>query len=106
LNKCLEKDKRSKDERAVKKAMMHAQAESEKETEEKDDDDNTSQASRRSNKSNKQREWNNLIIKKESLCNNGKQWASNTKEDSILLDNRSRLNLLGNPKNGDKYQGI
>jgi hypothetical protein len=31
-NKCPEKDKRSKDEWAVKKAMMHAQAESEKES--------------------------------------------------------------------------
>jgi hypothetical protein len=35
LNKCLEKDKRSKDEWAVKKAMMHAQAKSEKESDEK-----------------------------------------------------------------------
>jgi hypothetical protein len=98
LNKCLEKDKRSKDEWAVKKAMMHAQAESEKESDEKDDKDKASQASPRLNKSNKQREWNNLIIKKESLHNNVKQWASNTKEDSILLDNRSMLSLFGNPK--------
>jgi hypothetical protein len=82
----------------VKKAMMHAQAESEKESEERDDDDNASQAWQRSNKSNKQREWNNLIIKKDSLHNNGKQWASNTKEDSILLDNGSTLSLFGNPK--------
>jgi hypothetical protein len=82
----------------VKKAMMHAQAESEKESKEKEDNDNASQASRRSNKSDKQREWNNLIINKESLHNNGKQWASNTKEDSILLDNRSTLSLFGNPK--------
>jgi hypothetical protein len=72
-NKCPEKDKRSKDEWAVKKAMMHAQAESEKETKEKGDDDNASQTSWRSNKNNKQREWNNLIVKKESLHNNGKQ---------------------------------
>jgi hypothetical protein len=85
-NKCVEKDKRSKDEWAVKKAMMHAQTKSEKESKEKDDDNNASQALQRSNKSNKQREWNNQIIKKESLHNNGKQWASNTKEDSILLD--------------------
>jgi hypothetical protein len=70
--KCLEKDKRSKDEWAVKKAMMHAQAKSEKESKEKDDDNSASQALRRSNKSNKQREWNNLIIKKESLHSNGK----------------------------------
>jgi hypothetical protein len=69
LNKCPEKDKRSKDEWAVKKAMMHAQAESEKESEEKDNNDNSSQTSRRSNKSNSQREWNNLIIEKESLHN-------------------------------------
>jgi hypothetical protein len=97
-NKCPEKDKRSKDEWAVKKALMHAQAELEKESDEKDDDDNASQASQRSNKSDKQREWNNLIVKKESLHNNGKQWASNTKEDSILLDNRSMLSLFGIPK--------
>jgi hypothetical protein len=82
----------------VKKAMMHAQVELEKETEEKDDEDNASQALRRSNKSNKQREWNNQIIKKESLHNNGKQWASNTTEDSILLDNGSTLSLFSNPK--------
>jgi hypothetical protein len=56
-NKCPEKDKCSKDEWAVKKAMMHAQAESEKESDEKEDDDNAGQASRRSNKSDKQREW-------------------------------------------------
>jgi hypothetical protein len=97
-NKCPEKDKRSKDEWAVKKAMMHAQAESKKETKEKDDDDNTSQTLQRSNKNSKQREWNNLIVKKDRLHNNGKQWASNTKEDSILLDNRSTLSLFGNPK--------
>jgi hypothetical protein len=48
------------------KAMMHAQAESEKETEEKDDNDNASQALRRSNKNDKQREWNNPIVQKES----------------------------------------
>jgi hypothetical protein len=98
LNKCPEKDKRSTDEWAVKKAMMHAQAELEKESNEKDDNDNASQALRRSNKSDKQREWNKLIFKKESLHSNGKQWASNTKEDSILLDNKSTLSLLGNPK--------
>jgi hypothetical protein len=39
LNKCPEKDRRSKDEWAVKKAMMHAQAKLENESEEKDDDD-------------------------------------------------------------------
>jgi hypothetical protein len=95
-NKCKEKDKLSKDKWAVKKAMMHAQAE--KESKEKDDDNNASQALRRSNKSNKQREWNNLIVKKESLHNKGKQWASNTKEDSILLENGSTLSLFGKPK--------
>jgi hypothetical protein len=88
----------SKDEWAVKKAMMHAQAKSEKETEEKDDDNNASQALLRSNKSNKQREWNDVIVKKENPHNNGKQCASNTKEDNILLDNGSTLSLFGNPK--------
>jgi hypothetical protein len=97
-NKCPEKDKRSKDEWAVKKAIMHAQAKSEKESEDKDDDNNASQALWRPNKSEKQREWNTLIILKESLHNNGKQWASNTKEDSIMLDNGSTLSLFGNPK--------
>jgi hypothetical protein len=97
-NKCLEKDKCSKYEWAVKKAIMHAQAESEKETEEKDDNDSTSQALRGQTRTNKQREWKNLIAKKESLHNNGKQWASNTKEGSILLDNGSTLSLFGNPK--------
>jgi hypothetical protein len=36
--------------------------------------------------------------KKESLHNNSKQWALNTKEDSILLDNGSTLSLFGSPK--------
>jgi hypothetical protein len=67
-----------------------------KKSEEKDDDNNESQALRRSNKSNKQREWKNLVVK--SLHNNGKQWASNTNEESKLLDNRSMLSLFGNPK--------
>jgi hypothetical protein len=98
LNKCPEKDKRSKDEWVVKKTMMHAQAKLEKETKEKDDNDNASHALRRSNKSNTQSEWNNLIIKKESLHNNSKQWASSTKENSILMDNGSTLSLFGNPK--------
>jgi hypothetical protein len=52
----------------------------------------------RSNKNDKQREWNNLIVKKESLYNNSKQWASNTKKDSSILDNGSTLSLFGNPK--------
>jgi hypothetical protein len=46
LSKCPEKDKCSKNEWAVKKAMMHAQAKLEKESKEKDDNDNTSQALR------------------------------------------------------------
>jgi Zinc knuckle len=48
-NKCPEKGKRPKDQWAVKKAMMHAQARSEKESDDKEDDDNASQASRKSN---------------------------------------------------------
>jgi hypothetical protein len=55
----------------VKKALMHAQAKSEKESEEKDDDDNVSQGLQRSNKSETKREWINLFIKKrDSLHNN------------------------------------
>jgi hypothetical protein len=46
-NKCLEKDKQSKEEWAVKKAMMHAQANLEKESKEKEDDDDVSQSSQR-----------------------------------------------------------
>jgi hypothetical protein len=69
-----------------------------KKNEEKYDDDNASQALRRSNKNDKQREWKNLIIKKESLHNNDKKWASNTKENSIILDNGSRLSLFSSPK--------
>jgi hypothetical protein len=39
-----------------------------------------------------------LIVRKESLHNNGKQWASGTKGNSILLDkNGSTLSLFGNP---------
>jgi hypothetical protein len=81
---------------AVKKAVMHAQAKSEKESKEKDDDDNASQASQRSNQSETNGEWMNLNIKKESL-NNGKQWASSTKENIIQLNNGSTLSLFGNP---------
>jgi hypothetical protein len=104
-NKCPEKDKCSKDEWAVKKAMMHAQAESEKETKEKDDDDNTSQTLQRSNKNDKQREWKNLIVKKESLHNNGKQWASSTKR-TVSYWTTSNAEFVRQPKNGDKHQGI
>jgi hypothetical protein len=49
-----------------------------------------------SSKSKTKREWMNLIIKKESLHKNGKQWASSTKGNSILLDNGSTLSLFGN----------
>jgi hypothetical protein len=37
-------------------------------------------------------------FRSQTLHNNGKQWASNPKEDSILLDNGSTLSLFGNPK--------
>jgi hypothetical protein len=96
-NKCPEKGKRPKDQWAVKKAMMHAQTESEKESEDKDDDDNASQTSRKSNKSDTKVGWNGLIVRKESLHNNGKQWASGTKGNSILLDNGLTLSLFSNP---------
>jgi hypothetical protein len=72
--KCPRKDKQSREEWAVKKAMMHAQAKLEKESKEKEDDDNTSQALQRSSKSKTKMEWMKLITKKESLHNNGKQW--------------------------------
>jgi hypothetical protein len=64
----------------VKKAMMHAQAKSQK-----------------SNNSKSKIGWNSLTFRKESLHNNGKQWATGTKGNSILLDNGSTLSLFGNP---------
>jgi hypothetical protein len=97
-NKCPEKGKRPKDQWAVKKAMMHAQAKLEKESDDKEDDDNASQeASRKLNKSKSKIGWNSLIVRKESLHNYGKQWATGTKGNSILLDNGSTLSLFGNP---------
>jgi hypothetical protein len=96
-NKCAEKGKRPKDQWAVKKAMMHAQAESEKESDDKEDDNNVSQALRKSNKSDTISKWNGLNFRKENLHNNGKQWATGTKGNSILLDNGSTLSLFGNP---------
>jgi hypothetical protein len=77
--------------------VMHAQAESEKEFDDKEDDDNASQALQKSNKSETISKWSGLIVRKESLHNNGKQWATGTKGNSILLDNRSTLSLFGNP---------
>jgi hypothetical protein len=41
--------------------------------------------------------WSGLIVRKESLHNNGKQWATGTKGNSILLDNGPTLSLFGNP---------
>jgi hypothetical protein len=96
-NKCPEKGKRPKDQWAVKKAMMHAQSELEKESEDKDEDNNASQSSRKSNKSDTNIGWSSLIVRKDSLHNYGKQWASGTKGNSILLDNGSTLSLFGNP---------
>jgi hypothetical protein len=96
-NKCPEKGKKPKDQWAVKKAMMHAQSETEKESENKEEDDNASQSSRKSNKSNTKIGWSSLIIRKDSLHNYGKQWASGTKGNSILLENGSTLSLFGNP---------
>jgi hypothetical protein len=82
----------------VKKAIMHAQAKSEKESDDKEDNNNPSQASRKSNKSDTISKWSGLIVRKESLHNNGKQWATGTKGNSILLENGSTLSLFGNPK--------
>jgi hypothetical protein len=42
----------------------------------KDEDDNASQTLRKSNKSNTKIGWNSLFVRKESLHNTGKQWAS------------------------------
>jgi hypothetical protein len=96
-NKCPEKGKKPNDQWAVKKAMMHAQSESEKESENKEEDDGASQSSRKSNKSGTKIGWSSLIMRKDSLHNYGKQWASGTKGNSILLDNGSTLSLFGNP---------
>jgi hypothetical protein len=96
-NKCPEKGKRPKDQWAVKKAMIHVQSESEKESEDKEKDNNVSQTLQKSNKSNTKIGWKSLLVKKESLHNNGKQWASGTKGNSILLDNGLTLSLFGNP---------
>jgi hypothetical protein len=85
--------------------VMHAQAESEKESDDKEDDDNASQASRKSNKSETISKWSGLIVRKESLHNNGKQWATGTKGNSILLDNGSTLSLFGNPNMVKNIQG-
>jgi hypothetical protein len=96
-NKCPKKGKKPKDQWAVKKAMMHAPSELEKESEDKDKDDNASQSSRKSTKSNTKIGWSSLIKKKDSLHNYGKQWASGTKGNSIFLDNGLMLSLFGNP---------
>jgi hypothetical protein len=61
------------------------------------EDDDASQSSRKSNKSDTKIGWSSLIMRKDSLHNYGKQWASGTKGNSILLDNGSTLSLFGNP---------
>jgi hypothetical protein len=81
----------------VKKAIMHVQAESEKESDDEEDDNNASQASQKSSKSKAISKRNGLIVRKESLNNKGKQWATGTKGNSILLDNGSTLSLFGSP---------
>jgi hypothetical protein len=105
-SKCPEKGKRPKDQWAVKKAMMHAQAESEKESKDKEDNDNASQALQKSAKSESKIGWNSLIVRKESLHNNGKQWATGTKGNSILLDTGSKLSLFGNPNMVKEHKGV
>jgi hypothetical protein len=54
-------------------------------------------ASQKSNKSEIISKWSGLIVRKESLHNNGKQWATGTKGNSILLDNGLTLSLFSNP---------
>ena len=94
-DKCPEKDKRKKEDWAIKKAMLYVQSESEKETDEQDDDD-SSQASTRSSK-NTSKNWAHLSIRKESLLNKGESWATGMKKNSIILDNGSTLSLFANP---------
>jgi hypothetical protein len=52
---------------------------------------------RKSNKSETISKWSGLIVRKESLHNNRKLWATGTKGNSILLDNGLTLSLFGNP---------
>jgi recombination DNA repair RAD52 pathway protein len=68
-NKCPEKGKKPKDQWAVKKAMMHAQSETKKESENKEEDDDASQSSHKSNKSDTKIGWSSLIMRKDSLHN-------------------------------------
>jgi hypothetical protein len=82
-NKCPEKGKKPKDQWAVKKAMMHAQSEMEKESKNKEEVDDASQSLRKSNKSDTKIGWSSLIMRKDSFHNYGKQWASGTKGNSI-----------------------
>jgi hypothetical protein len=72
-NKCPEKGKKPKDQWAVKKAMMHAQSETEKESENKEEDDDASQSLRKSKKSDTKIGWSSLIMRKDSLHNYEKQ---------------------------------
>jgi hypothetical protein len=76
--------------------MMHEQSKLEKESKDKDEDDNMSQSLHKSNKSDTKIGWSSLIVRKDSLHNYRKQWASGTKGNSILLNNRSTLSLFGN----------
>jgi hypothetical protein len=61
----------------------------------------TTQAKHRDSQTKATPKWNSLIVRKESLHNNGKQWATWAKGIRILLDNGSTLSLLlslfGNP---------
>ena len=84
-NACPEKDTRKKEDWAMKKAMLHMQKESDKETDDKDGDDgDVSETSTKLMKSTS-RNWQHLHVHKASLHNS--EWASGTKKRSILLHN-------------------
>ena len=91
---CPEKATRKKEDWVVRKAMMHMQGESEKESEGKEEDD----ASRTSSKGTKGAPWAIGLLNVRKDCLHGKMWAAGVKENSIILDNGSTLSLFANPK--------
>ena len=90
---CPVEDTRKKEDWAVKKAMMHVQAESEKENDGENDDASQSSAQKSTS-----RNWSYINIRRDSLLINGKTWAAGMKKNSIILDNWSTLSLFANPE--------